>query len=253
MLLSTLESQAPIAIVRIAGRLNLRTTVDMRSVLQKSLTDHPAAVVIDLAGITLEDDIAATVLAAFARSAAAWPGCPVFIAAPDAALRGQLERMAIDRAALVFTDRHAAVDVASAVHAPQWFTLRLAPHPLAAAQARAMVAGACIDWALGRLADEAELIMTELVSNAVRHAGPGDLETAITRRDKFVHLSVRDGSRLRPRRRLADPGCDEGGRGLLLLDALAAGWGSTMLENGKVVWATLRIRGGRYCDRPGIG
>jgi hypothetical protein len=44
---------------------------------------------------------------------------------------------------------------------------------------------------------------------------------------------------------------DEGGRGLLLLDALAAGWGSTVLDDGKVVWATVRVRGGRRDGRPG--
>jgi anti-sigma regulatory factor (Ser/Thr protein kinase) len=84
-------------------------------------------------------------------------------------------------------------------------------------------------------------VVTELVSNAVRHAG-GDLELMIALREHFLHVSVRDDSPDQPRRILADPGTGEGGRGLILLDAVATNWGSMPVPQGKVVWATLRIR-----------
>jgi hypothetical protein len=46
-----------------------------------------------------------------------------------------------------------------------------------------------------------------------------------------------------PTRILPDLDTGRGGRGLILIDALAASWGSTPMPDGKVVWATLRLPG----------
>ncbi|MFC6612594.1 ATP-binding protein [Amorphoplanes digitatis] len=81
--------------------------------------------------------------------------------------------------------------------------------------------------------------MTELVSNAVKHAG-GASELLISLRKRFLHLSVRDGGDGLPVRTPPNPGTVEGGRGLLLIEAMASGWGVVPLAEGKVVWATMR-------------
>ncbi len=118
----------------------------------------------------------------------------------------------------------------------------LPPTPAGSAYARDLVNRACTAWQLPHLRDDAELIVTELVSNAVQHTTSERIDLAAIFRDRFLHLSVRDGSRHRPSYRLPDVDTGEGGRGLLLLDALCAGWGSTLLADGKIVWATVRIR-----------
>ena len=55
-----------------------------------------------------------------------------------------------------------------------------------------------------------------------------------------MHVAVRDGSAEVPR--IREPGDDEHGRGLRIVEALSTAWGSTPTRDGKVVWATLRPR-----------
>jgi anti-sigma regulatory factor (Ser/Thr protein kinase) len=79
-----------------------------------------------------------------------------------------------------------------------------------------------------------ELLASELVTNVIRHAASPF--TVIVRYDgNLVRVEVGDGSRALPEAR--SPGVDdETGRGLLLLEALAAGWGVTPTLAGKRVW-----------------
>src|SRR5205814_209534 len=83
-------------------------------------------------------------------------------------------------------------------------------------------AEACQDWRLPiELSDDAEVVATELVSNAVRHAGDDDLVLSVALGRRFLHLSVRDGSAAPPIRLIPDP-YNGGGRGLIPIDALAS-------------------------------
>jgi anti-anti-sigma regulatory factor len=235
-----LESSAPVAVLRLTGLLDLAAAVELRSAMNKVLTGQPSAIVVDLAGLAVGDDIVLTVFPAVARSAAGWGDCPVLLCAPSTALASDLERMAVDRAVPVYGSREQALTAAAAVAAPRRIWRRLADPDTATADARELVVNACQAWHLPDMVDDAELVATELVSNAMRHAGPG-VELLLVLRERFLHLSVRDGSPQPPRRSLPDPDTGEGGRGLLLVDALTAGWGSTPMPSGKVVWATLRL------------
>ena len=118
--------------------------------------------------------------------------------------------------------------------------LHLPATPGAAALARRHVGEACHAWTLDHLTDPAQLIITELVSNAVLHAGT-PVDVTITRRRRFLHLAVRDADPTPPRLRQIDPAAAERGRGLRLIDAYAAGWGSLTGPRSKIVWATLRV------------
>jgi len=241
LLSCTVEAVSDTAVVRISGQLGLATAPSARMALLKTLTAQPVSVVIDLTGLTVREDIALTVFSAFARTAGDWPGCPVRIAAPDPSVRDALNRLGIDRLAPVHGDRQAALEAVAALRTPRRYQQRFQPTLAAPVSARRLVVGACLAWQLDYLADDAELMITELVTNAMRYAS-GDIDVSITLRDRFVHLSVRDNNPQRPVRVLPDPDNGEGGRGLLLLDAIAAGWGTTVLPGGKAVWATLRIR-----------
>lgn len=109
--------------------------------------------------------------------------------------------------------------------------------PVSASRARALVARACRDWGVRHLADDAELVITELVENAVRHAGSAcDIDIELS--DGELRIAARDGSAAPPRRMY--PGLDRpGGRGLLLIERLCRDWGFDVLEHGKRVWAIL--------------
>jgi anti-sigma regulatory factor (Ser/Thr protein kinase) len=106
----------------------------------------------------------------------------------------------------------------------------------AVAVARDMVTETLRGWGLHDhdWLDVVALIVTELVSNAVRHTdGPAvlDLHT-----NGQLTLTVTDSSPVHPRRH--EPG-DHGGRGLLIVDALCVRWGSRDHPTGKQVWAEL--------------
>lgn len=95
-------------------------------------------------------------------------------------------------------------------------------------------------WNLVGLADSAQLVLSELMTNAVRHAHvPGRLiETRYARLTNGVRIEVHDAADTKPQ--LQAPTLDaDSGRGLTLVDALTAGhWGvSARVGVGKLVWA----------------
>ncbi|MCX2971727.1 MULTISPECIES: ATP-binding protein [Streptomyces] len=111
--------------------------------------------------------------------------------------------------------------------------------PESAAVARRLVRAACSAWELGGLAEDSALVVTELVANAVRHARHESIRVVVERAAQdVVRVAVADLSRERPVEREADEG-DEDGRGLFLVAALAADWGTDVRRWGKVVWADL--------------
>ncbi|MCQ4080641.1 ATP-binding protein [Streptomyces sp. RB6PN25] len=91
-------------------------------------------------------------------------------------------------------------------------------------------------WGLDHLSGTAELLVSELVANALIHAR-GALGLTVVRRH-VVSCHVRDGSRELPRLHAAQPG-DECGRGLSLVDTMASDWGVDLTPWGKEVWFEL--------------
>ncbi|MFE9423806.1 SpoIIE family protein phosphatase [Kitasatospora sp. NPDC006697] len=109
------------------------------------------------------------------------------------------------------------------------------PTPAAARRfTRATLAG----WGLGTLADFAELLVSELVTNALVHGGE-PLRLRLFR-DRTLTLEVADTGRQQPRLRPSGSE-DEGGRGMYLVNELAHRWGSRATVEGKVVWAELEL------------
>jgi anti-sigma regulatory factor (Ser/Thr protein kinase) len=88
--------------------------------------------------------------------------------------------------------------------------------------------------------DIAVLVLSELVTNAVLHAGGAD-RILITCDDTWVHMSVHDRSTALAYRRHDSPSI--GGRGLHIVDQLTRHWGSETLDGGKRVWAVIPCAG----------
>lgn len=83
--------------------------------------------------------------------------------------------------------------------------------------------------------DSLALIVTELVSNAIRHGGPPvSLDYAVT--DGAVRVEVGDGSHEPPHVEDCDGSLEPGGRGLALVAALSRRWGWQDTPDGKRVW-----------------
>ncbi|MGW7052814.1 ATP-binding SpoIIE family protein phosphatase [Streptomyces sp. NPDC054887] len=104
----------------------------------------------------------------------------------------------------------------------------------AASAARGLVTGQLAEWGLTELADACELVVSELVGNALRYGnGPGRLR--LMRGERLV-VEVSDTGPDLPQIQHAEVS-DEGGRGLQLINMLCRRWGSCRTVTGKVVWA----------------
>ncbi|MFE3112555.1 SpoIIE family protein phosphatase [Kitasatospora indigofera] len=93
-------------------------------------------------------------------------------------------------------------------------------------------------WGLSVVSDYAELLVSELVTNALLHAdAPRRLRLF---RDRVLTVEVADAGGQTPRLREFGEQ-DEGGRGMYLVGELAHRWGSRLTKDGKVVWAELEL------------
>jgi len=117
----------------------------------------------------------------------------------------------------------------------------LEPQPTSVAKARELARDQLLDWGLEQLVDTTELLVSELVTNALRH-GYGDIRLRLLL-DRTLVCEVWDSALLQPRRRRARD-TDEGGRGLQLVAMLSQSWGSRRTHGGKTVWFELALRGG---------
>jgi anti-sigma regulatory factor (Ser/Thr protein kinase) len=122
--------------------------------------------------------------------------------------------------------------------------LELGAYPSAVPCARAHARSVALEWGLRELAESAELVTSELVTNAVQAASRlKTVETPIVRlwliSDRIsIVIHVWDPNDEMPMRQ--DAGSDQvSGRGLVIVDYLSSDWGAYRKENGKVVWARL--------------
>ncbi|WP_377274204.1 SpoIIE family protein phosphatase [Peterkaempfera sp. SMS 1(5)a] len=123
-------------------------------------------------------------------------------------------------------------------------TRRLAPEqvaewdvpydPAAVGEVRAAVTRRLADWGLDELAFTTELLLSELITNAIRHA-TGPIRVRLLR-DESLICEVSDTSSTSPHLRFATT-TDEGGRGLFLVAQFAEHWGTRYTAEGKVIWA----------------
>ncbi|MHA5047666.1 SpoIIE family protein phosphatase [Streptomyces sp. SD15] len=106
--------------------------------------------------------------------------------------------------------------------------------PAAVGEVRAAVTRQLAEWGLDEMAFTTELILSELVTNAIRY-GNGPIQVRMLY-DRSLVCEVFDASSTSPRLRYAAT-TDEGGRGLFLVAQLAERWGTRYTLAGKVIWA----------------
>ncbi|MBK3636409.1 SpoIIE family protein phosphatase, partial [Streptomyces sp. MBT97] len=105
--------------------------------------------------------------------------------------------------------------------------------PRSVGRAREYARGQLLSWDLEPLVDTTELLVSELVTNALRY-GEGEIRLRLLL-DRTLVCEVWDAGLVQPRRRRARD-TDEGGRGLQLVGLLSAAWGSRRTPRGKTVW-----------------
>ncbi|MFF6994874.1 SpoIIE family protein phosphatase [Streptomyces sp. NPDC008313] len=117
--------------------------------------------------------------------------------------------------------------------------LRLARDPAEPSRARAAMREQLHAWGLDVLAETAELLVGELVTNAVRHAHGDRIGLRLVRGDTLL-CEVDDDDHTLPTLLSAGPG-DESGRGLRVVGTLAHEWGTSSTGTGKTVWFELTL------------
>jgi serine phosphatase RsbU (regulator of sigma subunit)/PAS domain-containing protein/anti-sigma regulatory factor (Ser/Thr protein kinase) len=106
--------------------------------------------------------------------------------------------------------------------------------PAAVGEVRASVSRRLANWGLDELTFTTELILSELVTNAIRYGG-GPIQVRVLY-DRTLICEVFDSSNTSPHLRYAAM-TDEGGRGLFLVAQLSERWGTRYTAEGKVIWA----------------
>ncbi|MEU0036178.1 SpoIIE family protein phosphatase [Streptomyces sp. NPDC006333] len=106
------------------------------------------------------------------------------------------------------------------------------------ARARDLVSSRLAGWDLEEMAFTTELVISELVTNAIRY-GSEPVQLRLIREDTLI-CEVSDGSNTAPHLRRARM-FDEGGRGLFIVAQLAEHWGTRQRSDGKTIWAELAL------------
>ncbi|MBT2438852.1 SpoIIE family protein phosphatase [Streptomyces sp. ISL-36] len=126
---------------------------------------------------------------------------------------------------------------------------RLPREPRSVGRARELARAQLTAWDLEPLVDTVELLVSELVTNALRY-GEGEIRLRLLR-DRTLVCEVWDAGLVQPRRRRARD-TDEGGRGLQLVGLLSAAWGSRRTPRGKTVWFELPLPDGDGSTEPTV-
>ena len=120
---------------------------------------------------------------------------------------------------------------------PRTVRLELTAVPHASREARDAARVVLQDWEVPPpVVDDALLVISELVTNAVRHAGTAStLELEIGQTGERLRVALSDGSAAAPRVRRAGAAAEDG-RGIAILAALSDRWGIEPHRDGKLVW-----------------
>jgi anti-sigma regulatory factor (Ser/Thr protein kinase) len=235
---------ADVNILTLRGVLDMGTAPAARDALANCLAECPTAVVVDLRPVEVRQPLALTV---FRSTVHAWhrpggaghPAVAVLLAvAPEVS---RLARACIGDLPLTDTPEAAIARAGVIRKELSRMSLALRPDADAPRRARELVASACAAWGVEQVSREARLIASELVTNAVEHAGSA-IEVEVINRAPYLHIRVRDASSALPWMRSAGPRDELKGRGLYLVDVYSGHWGVVSDDGGKVVWATLRTR-----------
>lgn len=227
--------------VRLAGGLTPGTVPEVGTLIAKAAAECPAAVVVDLAGLSHEDDPQLTVFATVTHDAQLHWGVPVLLCEAGPELSRGLG--AFRTYVALYEDRAQAT---LAVHAnvPRWIRRHFPNDPVSASGARAVTGEACLTWGLPDLRHTARLVASELASNAILHAG-AEFDLTVVHTGRYLRIAVQDSSTTMPHI-IETPPVVSGvirpgtGRGLRIVAALGTHWGATPVAGGKIVWALLK-------------
>ncbi len=225
------EAGNGIAVLAVAGPVADEDAQVLQSAVDAAVDRRPRGVVVDLRDVTTVTPDAVETLRGLTARAPGWPRSSFGLCGAPPAVRSALpDRVVHDTRAQALEhvdDRPAAQHVVTIEH-----TVR------GPAQARRVVAECAERFGLADAGDDLVLVVSEMVTNAVRHGAP-PVRLEVLADDETVLVAVADGSERAPVARTAGE-LEEGGRGMTLVDLLTLDHGVRPGPPGKTVWATVR-------------
>ena len=210
--------------VHVTGELASGTAAYLDAVLEYQVAARPARLVVNLSEVSFLGVRGVAVLARTAERAR-HRSLPLAVVVGDRPDLTRVLRRTLGSAAPALLHGPGGI-------APRVRSHVLEPHLGSPRRARVLLRRACLDWALGNAYDDAALVVTELVTNAVRHTGTPCMLT-VTLDGEGLRLAVRDEGPLPPA--LLDD--RQRGAGLRIVTTLARHWGVVPHADGKTVWA----------------
>ncbi len=211
-------------------------TSDLKGALAQ---DGNTIVVCDLRGMTAPGAAVAQMFAPVADYLDHWPGAAVVVCSEDGSVLTSLPDGAQQRL-LARSDRSAGVEEMGGLLPPvQQARLRLPADPSAARQARMFATEVLEEWQVPESVGTATLVVSELVTNSIRHAHTIN-ELTLSVAQKRLRIAVHDLSDGHPEPTRVPDADALDGRGLFLVDVMSRTWGvfpSTV--SGKTVWAII--------------
>jgi len=221
--------------VHVTGELASGTAAYLDAVLEYQVAARPARLVVDLSEVSFLGVRGVAVLARTAERAR-HRSLPLAVVVGERPDLTRVLRRTLGSAAPPLLHGPGGI-------APRVRSHVLEPHLGSPRRARVLLRRACLDWALGNAYDDAALVVTELVTNAVRHAGT-PCRITVTLDGDGLRIAVRDQGPL-PAALVDARDLRSGGTGLRVVTTLAQHWGVVPHADGKTVWA-------RFPPRPAV-
>lgn len=220
------------------GTLDASTYRTFRDGLIKFAMDQPRSVIVVVDDLRVASVGALTAFSSAWMRVGDWPGVPILLVAGAPELHDALVHSAMARFVPVYTGVEAALATLGDPPSRRRAETELVGVAASSRVARAFVRSTCARWGLAASVEDATEVATELVENAVVHAGT-DLGLRLELRNGKLTVAVRDGS---PRQAVLRERADYPARGLHVVTYLSRVWGCAPdLHGGKVVWAVLDV------------
>jgi hypothetical protein len=227
-----------------SGRLDLAGYPLLRDGLLKLAANSPLALVVRLGpGLDVASRAMHAVFTTVWMRISQWPDIPMVLVAETDRHRHELARVGVTRFVATAPDLSTALKIAEDPPPRRFHRVALPNSPTAPMIAREAARDACAQWRLTALRDDALLVVSELVENAVRHAHSASV-LRIELRAGALSIAVRDDD---PAPAVLLPASPHAGghRGLELVDRISIRWGNApSSDGGKIVWAVLTRLGG---------
>lgn len=215
------------------------------------MAEQPVALICDLSGISSIAPACAAVFPTAWRESGGWPGVSLNLCSARPQVKARLWAEGTMRFVAVHNDVGSAVDAARTLPPYVSHTTRLRFDPQAAREARLFARATLLRWGMRDVVDDALLLVSEMVSNCVRHGAP-PLRLTLRLRSGLLRIAVNDGGPGVPRPRLSSvppEGVINGvhiagsGRGLTLVAAISTAWGISEYAAGpgKTMWCELQV------------